>query len=130
MCIGLPASFDHQAIYRQLRLWSLNGQTKDALSKTQGAGWKYDIVYPGFKMNMPDICAAIGLAQLRKYHSFILLERKKIFDRVQQLMAEQLPVIPLVARNLIIAARQRVGNIKPGILHDSALWNSEELFLR
>ncbi len=81
MCINLPeGKFDHVGIYRTLKLWSLNGQTKDALAKTNGAGWRYDIVYPGFKMNMPDVCAAIGLAQLRKYHALILPERKRIFD--------------------------------------------------
>lgn len=81
ICINLPKeAFNHEAVYRQLKLWSLNGQTKDALSKTNGAGWKYDIVYPGFKMNMPDICAAIGLAQLKKYHSLILPERKLVFE--------------------------------------------------
>ncbi len=80
MCINLPAPFDQKEVYNQLKLWSLNGQTKDALAKTNGAGWKYDIVYPGFKMNMPDICAAIGLAQLRKYKTVILHERKRVFD--------------------------------------------------
>lgn len=80
MCINLPAPFNNGAVYKTLKLWSLNGQTKDAFSKTNGAGWKYDIVYPGFKMNMPDVCAAIGLAQLRKYSSHILVERKRVFD--------------------------------------------------
>ena len=80
MCIHLPLPFNREATYKQLKLWSLNGQTKDALAKTQGAGWKYDIIYPGFKMNMPDICAAIGLAQIRQYTKWILPERKRIFD--------------------------------------------------
>lgn len=81
MCVNLPLDkFDHGQVYKQLKLWSLNGQTKDALAKTNGAGWKYDIVYQGFKMNMPDICAAIGLAQLRKYKTLILPERKRVFN--------------------------------------------------
>lgn len=81
ICINLPENvFTHESVYRQLKLWSLNGQTKDALSKTNGAGWKYDIVFPGFKMNMPDICAAIGLAQFRKYGSHILPERQRVFN--------------------------------------------------
>ncbi len=80
MCINLPQNFDNVAVYKTLKLWSLNGQTKDALAKTQGAGWKYDIVYPGFKMNMPDVCAAIGLAQLRKYQAIILPERRRVFN--------------------------------------------------
>lgn len=79
MCINLPKEvFDYDGVYRTLKLWSLNGQTKDALAKTNGAGWKYDIVYPGFKMNMPDVCAAIGLAQLRKYKGALLPERKRV----------------------------------------------------
>lgn len=85
MCINLPPDrFDHEQVYRTLKLWSLNGQTKDALAKTNGAGWRYDIVYPGFKMNMPDICAAIGLAQLRKYPYQLLPERKRIFETYAQ----------------------------------------------
>ncbi|HEU5290299.1 MAG TPA: DegT/DnrJ/EryC1/StrS family aminotransferase [Cyclobacteriaceae bacterium] len=80
ICVNLPKNeFNHEAVYKQLKLWSLNGQTKDALSKTTTGGWRYDIVYPGFKMNMPDICAAIGLAQYRKYNSHILLERQRVF---------------------------------------------------
>lgn len=88
MCINLPQpSFDHAEVYRTLKLWSLNGQTKDALAKTNGAGWRYDIVYPGFKMNMPDICAAIGLAQLRKYPIFMLPERKRVAEAYAKVFA-------------------------------------------
>ncbi len=80
ICLNLPLPFDNAQIHKTIKLWSLNGQTKDAYTKTLNGGWKYDIVYPGFKMNMPDICAAIGLAQLRKYNSHILPERKRVFD--------------------------------------------------
>lgn len=80
ICITMPAPFDNAEVYKTLRLWSLNGQNKDALSKSQAGGWRYDIVYPGFKMNLPDVCAAIGLAQIRKYDNFIMLERKRVFD--------------------------------------------------
>jgi dTDP-4-amino-4,6-dideoxygalactose transaminase len=78
ICLNLPGSFDNRSVRDTLKLWSLNGQTKDAFTKTQAGGWKYDIVYPGFKMNMPDICAAIGIAQLRKYTSRLLPERKRV----------------------------------------------------
>jgi len=81
ICVNLPKdSFHQEAVYKQLKLWSLNGQTKDAFTKTKIGGWRYDIVYPGFKMNMPDICAAIGLAQFRKYQSLILPERERVFN--------------------------------------------------
>ena len=80
ICLNLPSPFDNAQMHNTFKLWSLNGQTKDAYAKTLNGGWKYDIVYPGFKMNMPDICAAIGLAQLRKYKAHILPERKRVFD--------------------------------------------------
>lgn len=80
ICITLPASFDNAEVYKTLRLWTLNGQTKDAFSKSQVGGWRYDIVYPGFKINLPDVCAAIGLAQIRKYDKSVWLERKRVFE--------------------------------------------------
>jgi dTDP-4-amino-4,6-dideoxygalactose transaminase len=80
ICITLPAPFDNADVYKTLRLWTLNGQTKDAFSKSQLGGWRYDIVYPGFKMNMPDVCAAIGLAQIRKYDTALWQERKRVFE--------------------------------------------------
>jgi dTDP-4-amino-4,6-dideoxygalactose transaminase len=80
ICITLPLPFNNAEIYKTLRLWSLNGQTKDAFSKSQVGGWRYDVVYAGFKMNMPDVCAAIGLAQIRKYEVAILNERKRIYE--------------------------------------------------
>jgi dTDP-4-amino-4,6-dideoxygalactose transaminase len=80
ICITMPEPFDNAEAYKTLRLWSLNGQTKDAFTKSQSGGWRYDIVYPGFKINMPDVCAAIGLAQIRKYEDVILKERKRVFD--------------------------------------------------
>ncbi len=80
ICLNLPSPFDNEEVYRTLRLWSLNGQTKDAFSKSKAGGWKYDIVYPGFKMNLPDLLAAVGLAQIRKYNDELLKERKRVFD--------------------------------------------------
>lgn len=62
-------------IYRQFMIFSLHGQTKDALSKTKLGSWEYDILTPGFKCNMTDVLAAIGLAQMKRYSE--LLERRK-----------------------------------------------------
>ena len=52
-------------------LWSLHGQTKDALAKNQGASWEYDVVNTQYKCNMPDVLAAIGLAQLDRYEGML-----------------------------------------------------------
>lgn len=80
IALNMPAPFKNAEVYKTLRLWSLNGQTKDAFTKSAAGGWEYDIVYPGFKMNMPDVLAALGLVQFRKYKSSLLSERKRVFD--------------------------------------------------
>jgi len=81
ICLNLPGRFNNEELYQWLRLLSLNGQTKDAFTKSQGGNWKYDIVYPGFKINLNDLCAAVGLAQIRKYTNDLIQKRKKIFER-------------------------------------------------
>jgi dTDP-4-amino-4,6-dideoxygalactose transaminase len=89
ICLNMPQPFNNKNIYQTLRLWSLNGQTKDAFSKTVSGGWKYDIIYPGFKMNLPDVLAAIGLAQFRKYNGDLLKERKRVFDMYDDFFVKQ-----------------------------------------
>lgn len=78
ICLNLPDRFDTEAERQYLKMYTLNGQTKDALAKSQGKGWKYDILFQGLKINMPDICAAIGLGQLRQYGNKTLPLRKAI----------------------------------------------------
>jgi len=78
ICLNLPYPFDHTQIYQFLKLFSLNGQNKDAFSKSQGGNWRYDILCKGYKMNMPDLCAAVGLAQIKRYKNFLLPLRKII----------------------------------------------------
>ena len=78
ICFNLPAPFDNEILYKDLRLMTLNCQTKDAFTKSQAGGWRYDIVGKGMKANMADINAAIGLAQIRQYDHLLAL-RKHIF---------------------------------------------------
>lgn len=66
---------DNEELYKQYMLYSLHGQSKDALSKTKAGAWEYDIVGPWYKCNMTDITAAIGLRQLERYPA--LIERRK-----------------------------------------------------
>ena len=66
-------------IYRQLMLLSLHGQSKDALAKNKLGAWEYDIVFSGYKWNMTDIMAAIGLKQLERYPD-ILKRRRRIIE--------------------------------------------------
>lgn len=66
---------DDEWVYKQFMLYSLHGQSKDALAKTQKGAWEYDIVYPAYKCNMTDITAGIGLIQLDRYDG--LMKRRK-----------------------------------------------------
>lgn len=72
------SNFDNDEIYKKIMLLALHGQNKDALSKMKAGAWEYDIVMPGYKCNMTDINASIGLAQLRRYESDIIKRRREI----------------------------------------------------
>ena len=82
--------FNNDDLYRQTMLQSLHGQTKDALAKSQGASWEYDIVFPGWKCNMTDIQASLGLIQLQRYPDLLAQRRTLIHAYESRLNA--LPV--------------------------------------
>ncbi|MBR4235521.1 MAG: DegT/DnrJ/EryC1/StrS family aminotransferase [Clostridia bacterium] len=75
----LPGT-DDSAIYKQIQLFSLHGQNKDALAKNQLGAWEYDIIGTWYKCNMTDIMAAIGLAQFERYPS-MLARRREIVEK-------------------------------------------------
>ena len=74
---------DDEDIYHQIQLYSLHGQSKDALAKTQLGAWEYDIKGPWYKCNMTDIMAAIGLGQLSRYPE-MLKRRKEIIKKYDE----------------------------------------------
>ena len=74
------AGIDNEALYHQVQLYSLHGQSKDALAKTQLGAWEYDIVGPWYKCNMTDIMAALGLVQMKRYPA-LLARRREIIER-------------------------------------------------
>jgi len=80
ICFNLPKEFNQEELYRYLCCKSLHGQNKDALAKTQVGNWRYDVIEAGYKCNMTDIQAAIGLVELERYES-MLARRKAIFDQ-------------------------------------------------
>ena len=81
-------AFDSDELYRQFMLQSLHGQTKDALAKNRAGAWEYDIAFPGWKCNMTDIQAALGLAQLRRYPAS-LARRRAIVERYERALADR-----------------------------------------
>ena len=85
---------DNEEIYHQYQLFSLHGQSKDALAKTQIGAWEYDIVGPWYKCNMTDIMAAIGLRQLDRYEG--LLKRRSEIIAKYDAVCEELGVKHLI----------------------------------
>jgi len=82
--LNLPAPFDNMELYKKLCVRTLHGQDKDALAKTQKGNWRYDIVEAGYKMNMTDVLASIGLVELDRYADDTLVKRKWICDRYSE----------------------------------------------
>jgi len=80
IALNLPAPFNNEEIYNYLCMFSLHGQNKDAMAKMQKGNWRYDIIEAGYKANMTDILAAIGLIELGRYDIDTLIKRKYIFD--------------------------------------------------
>ncbi len=79
IALNLPNPFSNEEIYRYLYTFSLHGQSKDALAKLQLNAWEYDVMDAGYKCNMPDLLAAIGLIGIKEYDK-VLAARKKVFD--------------------------------------------------
>ncbi|MBO4352607.1 MAG: DegT/DnrJ/EryC1/StrS family aminotransferase [Eggerthellaceae bacterium] len=73
-----PNVLDDEDAYKQVMLMSLHGQTKDALAKDRAGAWEYDIAFPGWKCNMTDMQAGLGLAQLRRYPDLLARRRELV----------------------------------------------------
>ncbi|MEQ8323815.1 MAG: DegT/DnrJ/EryC1/StrS family aminotransferase [Vicingaceae bacterium] len=95
LCFNLT-NFDNEEVYRKLVIKSLHGQNKDALAKTRIGGWKYDVVEAGYKWNMTDIQASMGLVALKNYDSRTLKRREEIFNAYREKLSvhdwAQIPV--------------------------------------
>jgi dTDP-4-amino-4,6-dideoxygalactose transaminase len=81
IAFNMPTPFSNQSLYNFFNVYALHGQDKDALSKNTAGGWKYDVLIAGFKANMTDILASIGLVEIDRYENDTLVKYKKIFDR-------------------------------------------------
>lgn len=88
IALHLPNRFDPDRMYADLSTKSLHGQTKDAFAKVQKGGWRYDVVEAGFKYNMTDILASIGLVELARYDNDTLIKRAHIVNRYNELLGQ------------------------------------------
>lgn len=84
VALNLPAPFDNKDIYKYLCIYSLHGQSKDALAKTKKGAWRYDVNMPGYKANMTDIQASFGLVEIERYDKDTLIKRKHIYEFYDQ----------------------------------------------
>ncbi|MBW8873940.1 MAG: ABC transporter substrate-binding protein [Acidobacteria bacterium] len=57
-------------------------------------------------------------------------QRRRLYDRVQEIVMEQRPLIALVTPKVLVGARAALGNLRPAVLDDHLLWNVEELYWR
>ncbi|MDR2868801.1 MAG: DegT/DnrJ/EryC1/StrS aminotransferase family protein [Bacteroidales bacterium] len=87
VALNLPRPFDPEEVYKYLCVKSLHGQNKDALAKAQVGNWRYDVIEAGYKCNMTDILAAVGLVELARYDSDMLPRRRAIFEAYHQAFA-------------------------------------------
>ncbi|MCL1938053.1 MAG: DegT/DnrJ/EryC1/StrS family aminotransferase [Candidatus Azobacteroides sp.] len=81
IALNLPLPFDNEKVYQYLCALTLHGQDKDALAKTKKGAWRYDVITSGYKGNMTDIMASLGLIGLEHYEDEVLKIRKHIFDQ-------------------------------------------------
>ena len=92
---------DNEKMYKEFQLLTLHGQSKDALEKSTLNSWEYDIIYPGYKRNMTDVIAAIGLVQMKRFPA-LLARRKQLIERYNDaLKDENVSVLPHFTDNHI-----------------------------
>lgn len=80
IAFNMPLPFNNENLYSFFNVYALHGQDKDALARNTAGGWKYDVLTAGFKANMTDILASIGLIEIDRYENDTLVKFKKIFD--------------------------------------------------
>lgn len=91
--------FDDRQVYNFMKYGSLHGQNKDALEKNRAGTWEYDISFHGYKCNMADINAALGLSQLKRYES-ILARRREIYELYSSIFHSDIyEIIPVIGKN-------------------------------
>lgn len=91
---GGMVTTDDPGIAARIRTMSLHGLSRDAWNRYAAEGsWYYEILYPGFKYNLTDIAAALGLAQLQKCERFW-----KARDRLASLYDEGFRDLPEIIR--------------------------------
>ncbi len=112
---------DNESLYKQYQIYSLHGQTKDAFQKTNGS-WEYDILIPGYKCNMTDIQASIGLVQLKRYDS-ILKRRHEVIEKYNEAFKNH----PMLLQNHLSENSKSSGHLYLIRINDISLDDRNEI---
>ena len=102
---------DNDSLYKDFMLWSLHGQSKDALAKNQLGAWEYDIKICGQKCNMTDIMASIGLAQLKRYEG-LLKRREEIISRYNKAFKDYVIAVDHYGKDYKSSGHLYLANVK------------------
>jgi peptide/nickel transport system substrate-binding protein len=114
-CVLGLASFDADA-NSDLNVWLSNGGTHLWNPSQAHPATRWEAEIDGL---MEQQLAAPSFAQ-----------RKKLYDHVQQILAEYQPMIFLASPNILAGAKNAIGNFHPAVLEPYVLWNVEQLYLR
>jgi peptide/nickel transport system substrate-binding protein len=120
-------SYDYEAILLGLAVTDPDpsSYTNFIQSKSSNHQW-----YPKQAKPATEWEARLDQLDSAQAHEPDAARRKAVFRDIQIIMAEQQPVVPIVARHIITAANTRIGNYRPGTIFPFSLWNVEELFVR
>ncbi len=114
---GGMVTLDDRRLADRLRRLSLHGLTRDAWKRYTRAGtWRYDVVELGFKYNMTDVAAAIGLAQLSRFDA-MQRRRLRIVERYDRALAGEAAFErPATVRGTTHAWHLYILRLAPGVL--------------
>ncbi len=105
IAFNLPKPFSNEELYDYFSIFSLHGQNKDAYTKTVGGKWRYDVLDAGYKANMTDVLASIGLVEIERYEKDTLVRFKEIFDKYSsKLKKYKWAEIPVYEKNKRISS--------------------------
>lgn len=121
-------TFDFECIF--LGLASESVDPAEGLNVLRSSGFSHEW-FPRQKKPSTDWEARIDFLMEANLKTLDFAQRKKYFDEVQAIMAEQMPMIPTVAMNAYSAVRNNIGNLRPIVHHHNRLiWNIEELYFK
>jgi len=120
-------SFDYDAVLLGLGLTALDPSSFASFLPSNGAvhQWRPKQPQPATEWE-----AKIDELFARQAQETDQAQRRQIFNEIQAIMAEEMPIVPIVSRHIVSAANERIGNHSPSSILPYSLWNAERLFIK